>query len=140
MSDEFPHPAFPPSAPRPTRRSIGNGFENRAAEYLRAQGYRILERNRVYPWGEIDIIAEEEFESPFRGKVRALVFVEVRGSVDGGWVTPAESILPKKAARLRRAIETYLLFYKGNATDVRVDLITVEGDEEPVHLPDYIQL
>ena len=140
MSDENSSAAFPPSAPRPTRRAIGDRFEDRAAEYLQAHGYRILERNRVYPWGEIDIIAEEEFESPFRGKVRALVFVEVRGSVDGGWITPAESVLPKKAARLRRAIETYLLFYKGKADDVRIDLITVEGDEEPVHLQDYIQL
>lgn len=140
MSDESSPHAFPPSAPRPSRRAIGDRFEDRAVEFLRERGYRILERNRVYPWGEIDIIAEEEFESPFRGHVRQLVFVEVRGSVDGSWVTPAESILPKKAARLRRAIETYLLFYKGGADDVRVDLITVEGDEEPVHYPDYIQL
>lgn len=128
-----------PVPPLP-RRKVGDQFEERAVRHLREHGYLILERNRVYPWGEIDIIAEDCFKSPFRGEVRTLVFIEVRGTVDGAWVSPIESIVPKKAARLRRAIETYLLFYKGRATDVRIDLITVEGDNEPVHHKDFIQL
>ena len=122
------------------RRKIGDQFEARAAAYLLREGYRILDRNRVYPWGEIDIIAEENWISPYRGSVRTLVFVEVRGTTDGAWISPSESILSKKAARLKRAIETYLLFYRGFAQEVRIDLMTIHGEQPPKHLPNFIIL
>ena len=51
------------------RRETGTQYEERAAEYLIAQNYQILERNYRIRSGEIDIIARD-------GTV--LVFIEVK--------------------------------------------------------------
>ena len=133
----------PTSAPLP-RRKIGAEFEDLATAHLQSKGYRILDRNRVYPWGEIDIIAEQYATTRSGAKMLMLVFVEVRGrSVEHEWLSLEESILPRKAARLRRAIETYLLFYRGQAAQTRLDLVTVRGYSDEVkidHYENYITL
>jgi len=51
------------------KREIGNEGEKIAKKYLRGKGYYILETNYLKPFGEIDIIAENQ------GR---LVFVEVK--------------------------------------------------------------
>ena len=51
------------------RRRLGNLGEGYAAKYLRKKGYRILERNYVGKWGEMDIIAK---------KRNLIAFVEVK--------------------------------------------------------------
>lgn len=38
-------------------RQIGSKYEQLAADYLKKQGYCIVERNYYTPYGEIDIIA-----------------------------------------------------------------------------------
>ncbi len=40
-------------------RRIGSWYEQKAAEYLKAQGYQILEKNFRCQSGEIDLIAKE---------------------------------------------------------------------------------
>ena len=120
-----------PSPPLPTtRRQIGDRFELKAQAYLESLGYKIIDRNRIYPWGELDIVAEMG---------RVLVFIEVRGTEDGAWISPEESLTFKKQMRLKRAIQTYLLYYRGPATDVRLDLIAVTGDQLK-HYPGYMNL
>ena len=51
------------------RRDTGNIGETVACRFLEQRGYKILERNFLRPWGEIDIIAEKS------GTIR---FVEVK--------------------------------------------------------------
>ena len=51
------------------RRRIGNIGEDIACQFLESKGYRIIERNFLRKWGEIDIVAEKA------GNVR---FVEVK--------------------------------------------------------------
>lgn len=51
------------------KRDTGNIGESVACQFLEGRGYKILERNFLRPWGEIDIIAERG------GTVR---FVEVK--------------------------------------------------------------
>ncbi len=41
-------------------RKIGDAGESIAASFLESKGYRILERNYLKPWGEIDIICEKD--------------------------------------------------------------------------------
>ena len=48
------------------RRSLGNLGENYAARLLKKKGYRILERNYIGKWGEIDIIAGKIRYQPVR--------------------------------------------------------------------------
>ena len=42
------------------KKSLGKLGEDVAAEYLKKEGYQILDRNYRRPWGEIDIIAKKE--------------------------------------------------------------------------------
>ncbi len=106
-----------------SNRTIGTQYENKAAEYLIESGYGILAKNVNYRWGEIDIIAEG---SGPRGIV--LVFVEVRKRNDSNWIQAQESITPQKKGRLIRAIQSYLIHYRGKAQSVRVDLIAFQSE------------
>lgn len=117
------------------RRQIGSQFEAAAAEHLRLGGYQIIDRNRTYPWGELDIIAEK---TNTKTNARTLTFVEVRGvGSENAWVRPIESLTASKLGRLRRAIESYLLEYRGQATQVSIDLITVEAKNQAVEIKHY---
>ena len=51
------------------KRQIGDTGEEVACKYLEARGFKVLERNYLRKWGEIDIIAE---------KAKRLYFVEVK--------------------------------------------------------------
>ena len=67
--------------------------------YLESKGFRVLERNYLRKWGEIDIVAE---------KGDLLRFVEVK-SVTRESSLPMQNMHYRKAQRLRRAVQTYLL-------------------------------
>ena len=85
--------------------------ESITATYLEKQGYRILGRNYLKKWGEIDVIAEKA------GKVH---FVEVktvsygtkfdleRAVAHGTW-RPEENVHAHKIKKLSRAIESWLM-------------------------------
>lgn len=90
------------------------------------KGYRVLERNYLKPWGEIDIVVE---------KGNLLSFVEVKSAslesaywphqvtyktkkgskqgvsreMRGGGVRPEEHMHLKKLERLHRVVQTYLM-------------------------------
>lgn len=99
------------------KRQIGDIGEEIACRYLERKGYKVLERNYLKPWGEIDIIAE---------KADLLSFVEVksvtREPLNGqqGSVTrepetrfrPEDNMHPAKLRRLHRAVQTYLMDHK----------------------------
>ncbi|MBV9159572.1 MAG: YraN family protein [Candidatus Kaiserbacteria bacterium] len=69
------------------RRPIGDMGESIAAQYLERKGFRIIDRNYLKPWGEIDIIAE---------KSGIIHFVEVKMELinpQGLWKRHQEVIL-----------------------------------------------
>lgn len=80
-------------------RRLGRLGESFAAELLRIEGYRIVERNYTCRAGEIDIVAE-------RGET--LCFIEVKTRRSSSFGTPAESVDRRKQNRLRRAAACYL--------------------------------
>ena len=91
------------------KRKTGDLGEDLACRYLEEKGYKIVERNYLRKWGEIDIVAQ---------KGQILSFVEVKSvSWDSEWggdsretgYRPEENMHPKKVERLRRALQTYLL-------------------------------
>jgi len=110
------------------KRKIGDIGEAVAARYLSGRGYRIVERNYLKKWGEIDIVAE---------KSNILHFVEVKtvqarlgesgyGSRETAHYNPAENVHPKKLERLYRAAETYLEDRKvPRETDWQIDVVSV---------------
>lgn len=73
--------------------------ENRASEYLEAEGYRIVERNFSSRFGEIDIIAE---------KGRYLCFVEVKTRGPRTIAQPAEFVTPAKQRKILLTANYYL--------------------------------
>ena len=95
------------------KRALGDTGEEVACKYLESKGFRILERNYLRKWGEIDIIAE---------KAKKLYFVEVKSvsressQNSGSRVTeryrPEDNVHPAKLKRLHRAIQTYLADHK----------------------------
>lgn len=111
------------------RRKLGDVGENIASMFLTKHGYRILGRNYLRKWGEIDIIASKD---------NLLHFVEVK-SVSrrtSEWVThgtsayrPEENVHPQKLKRLFRTIQTYLLEKKLDDTDWQLDVAVVLIDE-----------
>ena len=81
------------------KHTIGNRYEQRAAEYLKEQGYRLLERNYRCKLGEIDLVARDG---------AYLVFVEVKYRADGHAGYGFESVDAKKQRRIARAASWYL--------------------------------
>ena len=86
------------------KRATGDIGEGVAIKYLQSKGFRILERNYLRKWGEIDIVAE---------KGSMISFVEVKSvtRATSGY-RPEENVHPAKLKRLHRAIQTYLLDHK----------------------------
>lgn len=78
-------------------RARGNVAEERGCDYLRAQGYRIIDRNVYNRFGEIDIIAFKE---------NVLHFVEVKSALT--YEQAVNNITPAKLQKLNRTIQFYL--------------------------------
>ena len=104
----------------------GNIAEERACEYLRGLGYRIIDRNVYNRFGEIDIIA-------FRENV--LHFVEVKSGVT--YESAVNNITRSKLQKLTRTLQTYLQRKKLNS-DYCIDALIVS--DEGIELIENITL
>ncbi len=113
------------------RRVLGDVCERHAEQYLRRQGYLIVERNLRTRWGELDLIARQGDE---------IVFVEVKSRQAGAQTPPVESVTPAKVRRLVRLAEAYLEALGGEEPPWRIDVVTVVVDGwgrvlELTHIP-----
>ncbi len=108
------------------KRAIGRKYEQMAFEYLKRQGYRILERNFFSRYGEIDLIA---------GDGRYLVFTEVKYRKDVSCGDPLEAVHAEKQKRICRTA-SYFCVCRGysDATPCRFDVIAITGDGSITHI------
>lgn len=106
-----------------TRGTIG---ENLAVDYLRENGYRVLERNYRYDRAEVDIIAEDN---------EVLVFVEVKARRSKTYGEPEEAVTLRKQMQLRKAAEGFLLERNIEDRECRFDIVAIhwETNEHRVH-------
>jgi putative endonuclease len=86
------------------KRAKGNVGENIVCRYLLSQKFRILDRNYLKKWGELDIVAE---------KGGAIHFFEIKSVTydslsEVNSYRPEENVHGLKVRHLRRIIETYL--------------------------------
>lgn len=102
-------------------REQGRRYEVFAAEYLKKQGYRILEQNFYCRQGEVDLIARD-------GKVLVFIEVKYRKTLHSG--TPAEAVNRRKQQKIRQAAR-YYLYRKNYGEDIpcRFDVVSIAGEK-----------
>lgn len=98
---------------------LGKLGEEMAADYLRKNGYAILQTNWVFQKAEIDIIAQ-------KGDVLAIVEVKTRSTVDFG--LPQDFVKPKKIGLLVKAVNEYII-QNDLDTEARFDIISIYKDK-----------
>jgi putative endonuclease len=104
---------------QPAHLRQGRNAEHRACEHLGSYGLTLIERNYRAPFGEIDLIMEHQ---------HTIVFVEVRYRRSQDYGTPAETINPRKQAKLRATAAHYLQRHKSAARrPCRFDVVAVSG-------------
>lgn len=101
--------------------STGSQGENLACEYLKKQGYEIIERNFRIRGGEIDIVAQDE---------EYLVFVEVKTRYSHEYGLPIESITPWKVKHLLKTAKFYLLKIGWGNGPYRLDFVSVDFSQD----------
>ncbi len=112
----------PPSLPPRTR---GAAFEELAAAWCTAQGWKILARNVTCRRGEIDLIALDG---------TTVVFIEVRQRRSSRYGTPAETVTTAKQRRIAAAIRYWLTGPLGRQyanQPMRCDLLAYSTPERP---------
>lgn len=101
------------------RKLLGRAGEDRAAEHLAEQGYRILERNYTAPQGELDLIALEG---------DTLVFVEVKTRKSESYGPPELAVDRRKQGRMIKAALGYLKHKRLHQVPCRFDVVAISGD------------
>lgn len=108
---------------------LGRQGEDRAAEYLQSIGYRILERNKRYPLGEIDILARDG---------NTLVIVEVKAGRTGKFGHAFLRVGPQKQHKLRQLAGRLSQDYP--KAHLRIDLVNVDtATDQVLHIPNAVQ-
>ena len=102
------------------RRDTGILGEKLAQDFLKKQGYRVIETNYRCPEGEIDIIAKHK---------DSLVFIEVRTKRSLEFGSPEESITRTKRERLRTAAARYRQTHNNLPLSWRIDVVAIELDQ-----------
>ena len=110
---------------------LGKLGEDLVCRHLKKKGYKIIERNYLKPWGELDIVTI----SP----EKILVFIEVK-TVSGPqpMITGEDQVTQAKLIKFRRAAELYANGSKLlNAKGWRIDLVAVTMDGSEFDLKHY---
>lgn len=107
----------------------GDRGEALTAEHLRAQGYRIVEKNWRCRMGEIDLIAEKD---------GMLCFVEVKLRSGLRYGLPREFVTAKKQEKLRAAALLYLSERELDGL-ARFDVAEVYADPDGTARIEYIE-
>lgn len=101
--------------------NLGKWGEEKAGEYLKNKGYKILEKNFKRKWGELDIIAK---------KKKVLVFVEVKTIKKYNLkapIFPEDEIDEKKEKQLKKMAQIYLSYKKIKIdTPCQIDIVAIE--------------
>lgn len=116
-----------------SRKNLGKLAEDTAVRYIEKDGLKIIGRNFICRFGEIDIIAVDLDE---------IVFVEVRSLRGSFFTDPAGSINFLKIKRLRKSAFVWYSLSKVVETNFRFDVIAIvfsntSGDVERIeHIRD----
>lgn len=122
------------------KQKLGQIGEDCACKYLEKNSYKIIDRNYLKKWGEIDIVAKKDKKIHFievkavsrsYSVIRETLVVEqslLRDKQSDGY-RPEDNIHPWKLKRLGRAVQSYLLDKDiPDDVDWQFDVVTVYVD------------
>ncbi len=96
----------------------GRYWEDRAVQYLRRRGLKLVQRNYHCPAGEVDIIMRHG---------ATLVFVEVRYRAASRWASAAESVGFTKQRKLARTALHFLQSHpRWQTAGCRFDVVAID--------------
>jgi putative endonuclease len=108
-----------------SRQARGESEEQRACEYLQAQGLSLITQNFSCRMGEIDLIMKHK---------ESLVFVEVRYRKNKEFGGAAASVTRGKQRKIIRTALFYQQKYAPKSC-MRFDVVAIEGDNELQWIP-----
>ena len=110
--------------------NLGKKGEEMAVEYLKSQGYKIVDRNYRHARNEIDIISIID---------NILVFVEVKYRTNLAYGFPESFVSKGQEKRITEAAENYI-FEKNWQKNIRFDIISIESGKNTkiTHFKDAI--
>lgn len=111
-----------------SRQALGRWGEKLAGDYLEGKGYSIIARNERTPYGEIDIIAQNDriTMDDDDSSTQVTIFVEVKTRTTQSFGYPEDSITPKKQSNIISAATHYLQEHAQLDVDWRIDVIAIE--------------
>lgn len=114
--------------PLTERKIIGNLGEDIACDFLRKRGFRVIARNYLKKWGELDIVGLKERKVHFfEVKTVTRDLSSVSHVTDG--YRAEDNMHPWKLKRLSRIIQTFLMDEMGeDDPDWQFNVITVSID------------
>lgn len=90
--------------------------EDKACEYLRKIGFKIIERNFRRGYGEIDIVALDK---------DVLCFIEVKTRTSNRFGSPLEAITYFKLKSLIKTAQYYKMTHRNLPESLRIDAVAV---------------
>ena len=99
----------------------GKEKEDRATDFLKKAGYKILERNYKNQIGEIDVIAYDE-------KDDRIIFVEVKARKNARFGYGREAVNEEKLFKITSVAQMYLKKKKLLNAKMRFDVIEIMGE------------
>lgn len=102
------------------RKELGKWGEKLATKYLKARGYRIVEKNYSCKLGEIDLIAE---------KSNYLVFIEVKTRRSDSFGLPQAAVGYRKQEKIRKVALYYIAFNEDKDQQIRFDVISIMAQD-----------
>ena len=112
------------------KKLLGKVGEDKAAAYLKKQGYKIIARNYKNAFGEIDIIATDG---------EYTVFVEVKTRESDGFGAGSEAVDFRKRQKYAKIALAYLTATKKTESPCRFDVVEIQ-DGEINHIKDAFSL
>ena len=116
-------------------KDVGNRGEELAAKFLMKQGFSVVERNYLRPWGEIDIVAKNAGIIHFiEVKAKEISREEEKNSPN---YRPEEHMHSWKVRRFRRIIETWIMDkdYEGEwQIDVAIAYVSQDKKAESIDM------
>jgi putative endonuclease len=118
------------TAKQPAHLENGQHAEQSACHFLEKEGFKLVQKNYRTPYGEIDIIMQDQ---------EALVFIEVRFRKSSKFGSPFETVGPQKQKKIRASAAHFLQRHqKLSNFPCRFDIVALTEDPKTGAI-DWIQ-